>query len=233
MIRNLKALGLALVAVLAMSAMAAAGAQGKEPAQVTLEAAEGTIDGTQIGSGTFVRSSRKVTCNEGSFVAHVADGDTTITTTKPTFDSCTGPLGLPATVDMNGCDFGFELEGEEVEGVHKYTAVASLTCNEGGHATITVKNAEGGTVCQYSFTNEGNEGLNTIELTNEAAGEETPKDWGEADINVTGIDSTRTAGSAFVCGPATDENGALEGDWALKGTDGEEQLPTGLTVSTH
>lgn len=240
MTRNLKALGLALVAVLAMSAMAASGAQAdpKNPAQVTLGSAEGTIDATQIGTGTFTRTGRTVTCTEGHFEAHVDDGDTTITTTPAIFNGhCTGPLGFEATVDMNSCDFHFELLGTEVEGVDEFTATAGLECtNENDHAIINVYNgaheAEN-IVCQYTFNETGNEDLDTIKLTNEPAGEGTPEDWVRAHIELSNIHSTRTVGSAFVCGGATDnEETTLEGEWELKGTNNAEEA-TGLTVSTH
>lgn len=203
--------------------------EGEVP--LTLEAGEGTVDADQVGTWRFVRSGRTVECEEGGFVAHVENEDKAITSTEPSLAGCTGPLGLLTIVDMNGCDFHLALNAEEKEGGgDTFTAEKGIFCPAEASITFTTLDAEEGVVCELTFPEQ--EGLTTIDLTNEAANEEIPKDWIKAHLSVAGITATRTMGSAFICGPVHDESGALEGVWALKGTNSADE-PTGLTVSTN
>lgn len=237
MIRNLKAFGLALIAVFAMTAVAAAGAQAQGSAQLTVEGGgTATLDGTQPEGEVQVltRGVREVTCNVATFHAEESNGDTTATIT-PTYDDCHTNLGGPATITMNECDYLFHLSADAGD---TFTATADLKCPAGKqvviHAYISEtqhKNSPNSPSCQYTFGETGNQGLGTIDLTNKEAGPETPKDWILADINVGEVDSKRTIGSALLCGPENHTTGTLIGEAILKGTKGGE--PAGITVSTE
>ncbi len=237
MTRNLKALGLALVAVLAMTAFAASAAQATSPAEVTAEGGQATIDGLQEGELTvFTRGARTVTCETADLHADVTNGAGSITA-FPTYEDCHANLGLPATVTMNDCHFNFSLT-ENSGGT--FTAVSGLECADPNEKVeIHVYNnhtdhTAGTSQCTYTFGEQGNK--NTIELTNKPAEGETPKDWVTADINVGGIVSTRPNntthghGGLLSCGAENHTTGTLVGQASLKGTDDEENY-VGVTVS--
>src|SRR3982750_3566586 len=116
MTRNLKALGLALVAVFAMTAVLSSAAQaqikvttGVSPAWLTGEA----VNHTGIASAkthTFTLTGGQVlTCTEPKFHATVKNGDTSITIV-PTYNNCDAKIGVEVfktTVTMNDCDYVF------------------------------------------------------------------------------------------------------------------------------
>jgi len=111
MIRNLKALGLALAAVFAMSAMAASASSASVPTS------DGpvTLTGIETGSETnYVEAlGIKIKCPGSTYKGEaVGGGDlasgTTTATMKPTYVNCT-TAGFPTTIDLNGCDFVLHL----------------------------------------------------------------------------------------------------------------------------
>ena len=100
MIRNLKALGLAVVAVLAMTALAAPASQA---ASFTAASYTATLEGEQLAAESHVftlAGGRTVTCTSAKFKGTLAAPSSTATIT-PTYSSChANILGaiLPATV---------------------------------------------------------------------------------------------------------------------------------------
>jgi hypothetical protein len=237
MIRNLKALGLALVAVFAMSAMAASAAQAvTDDAQVTVETFPAIFDGTQNGVQVFNREGRTMTCTTAEFHSEVqsTDSKTTITV-KPTYSGCHSNIPLigtlPMTVTMNGCDYLLHLTKDTPSGT--FTADTTIVCplnkeievhiyqNHANHTSNT-------SLCTMKFPAQTPGG--TIDLTNKAAGGTTPKNWIEADINLAGITSTVTPANV-VCGLNHDATGSLTGNATLKGTNAAKEAQ-GLTVST-
>jgi hypothetical protein len=122
MTRNLKALGLALVAMLALGAMSAASASATD--RVTTE--ENTGEGITAVRGELNRfeitGGPEVVCETANFAGTVDNGDTTGTFVPeysgepgegaPHVD-CTSSAG-PALVDMNEC--AYILSGNTVEG---------------------------------------------------------------------------------------------------------------------
>jgi hypothetical protein len=120
--------------------------------------------------------------------------------------------------------------------------VADLDCNHTGHIVIDVWLSKAAheeskaPTCQYTFSDthngvEVNQDLEGIELTNMPADGETPVNWITADVEVEDIVSTRTAGSALVCGPLLDNEGALDTKTKLKAEN--EGGEVGATISTH
>jgi hypothetical protein len=145
MIRNLKALGLALVAVFAMMAMAAQGAQGEEGADFTPASFPTTIDITNESTFTWaVPGLPTQTCAEVSGHAILEDASPELTATEIQFATChvvTLGITFPVTVDMNGCHYLFT--------AHTYTPKATegdgaadgdvhIVCPEDREKTITV-----------------------------------------------------------------------------------------------
>jgi hypothetical protein len=153
MIRNLKALGLALVAVFAMSAVAAstASAQGAHNGMLTADGPM-TLKGTQTGellANSLTAFGQKVTCpgNEAIYTGHkynitphekIPSGETTVTIT-PHYGICQIAPTIKVTVDMNGCDFVFHLT-ETVTGTteDKYKITSTIVCPKEKHISITL-----------------------------------------------------------------------------------------------
>ena len=106
MIRNIKALGLALVAVFAMSAVAASAAQAEKQAAFWADGYTATID-TTGGTQTFVTGSGEVSCGEVHGKGELKEESTSLTSTNVEFTNCTADGFFPATIDMNSCDFHF------------------------------------------------------------------------------------------------------------------------------
>jgi hypothetical protein len=119
--RNLKALGLALVATLALAAIAATGSSAEEGKEASFWAAEGAVkidatgDGTQIFNTEIGSLQCHQTGPEGETSVHgtakYKEETKELTSENIEYTNCTapGPFGtnFPVTVDMNGCDFKF------------------------------------------------------------------------------------------------------------------------------
>jgi len=153
MIRNLKVLGLALVAVFAMGAVAASAAsaanQGKltSDGPVTLTVTETGAKGSD--SNSLHAFGSKVECFGSTYAGHkvggtsfLASGETTATLT-PTYNqkecrSFTGATEREATVETNGCDFVFHI-GETTGGVEgTYGVTADVVCPVGNKIHVGV-----------------------------------------------------------------------------------------------
>jgi hypothetical protein len=135
MIRKFKTLGLAIVAVLAMSAVAASAAQAT-PGTVTLDGGnttEAAFHAAQVAgeSHTFTLPNKRVlSCAVATFTGTVKNGDTAVTA-APTYENChvtLTPNTWPATVFMNGCDYNFTLQTKIVGDV--WDTDAHLECPE-------------------------------------------------------------------------------------------------------
>jgi hypothetical protein len=244
MTRNLKALGLALVAALTMgAAMAVPAAQAQlEDAKLTAEESPVTLDGTQEGLLVKTRNGRSFHCTTADFHAIANSGDTTIDIT-PTYSGCTSNIGGgPMTTTMNGCTYRLHLKKDTIDHgggnvTSTYTAETQLLCPPNQKVQLHVYSSHTNhtnnvNLCTYEYSPQIVDG--TIDLTNEPAGPgfpETPKNWIRAHFNITGIDSTRTAGGALLCGNETDSAGAMHGTVIFKGTtlDGSNN---GITIST-
>lgn len=174
MIRNIKALSLALVAVFAMSAVAAAGASAAEftaetsPVSVTAEQTAGaqhvfSVDGTEVK------------CTTAKFAtAGTVEAPATSITVHPTYAGCTAFGFLEASVKTTGCDYKlFAAGGINVvcEGSNQIV-ISAASCeakvpaqeiasglsyvNEGGSpSTVKVQAALSGTV----LTNKTKDGF--------------------------------------------------------------------------
>jgi hypothetical protein len=199
--RNLKALGLAVVAVLAMSAFVASAAQASN---FTAAKYPTVIKGVQInGEHNFTAAGTGVKCKEAAFSGE-ATGPTKDLTISAAYGTCKDEIfGLSATVTMNGCNYTFtEPASGEVDLVcpaGKIVEVHASTC------TITV------------FPKNG---LKTSTYTN-GASDVTLK------ANVTGIEYQVDRG--FLCPIASTyatkhSDGIYEGEATVTGTSGGEAV---------
>ncbi len=220
MIRNLKILGLASLGVLVLAAVAASAAS----------AANGTItsDGpvTLLGEETggtannqFTAFASNIRCPGSSLTIHKynetphnlvpSDTDTaTITWHHPDVGCTATALNLPATIDMNGCDWVPHF-GETVAGkTDTYSILATTVCTAGNHVKMTVFNAaKTATVCTITFTENvaGYTGLEAVDTTT-----------GDVDIvgTATGI-SVDEEGT--LCGTHSESGATMKTDMTIRG----------------
>jgi len=182
MIRNLRVLGLAFVAVLAMSALAATAAQAAP--QFTCSAYECSATGSNtIGSETFTTEAGGVQCDSHFTVEEVGttvgtgiqNAETKVTVT-PTYTGCTAFGFLGATVNVEGCDYVFTATEKIAEGV--YTHHVDVVCPTGQSIKITAGTCKAEVKAQT--------GLTRVKTTNLANGTVTVQpEVGGISLNVT------------------------------------------------
>jgi hypothetical protein len=221
MIRNLKALGLALVAVFAMSALAASAAQALP--ELTA-GAHGTAVGTEIihkdvGTGNnvgheFTVGNRKIKCDEVSFTGdNLATSQTTLTVT-PSYNKCTTTpaLGvvLHGTVTLNGCDYMFHATGFDAP---LWTASVDIVCPKDKLIEVHLYKNAGHTEEACTITIGPQEGLTGNSIENVAG---SPNDLRIIhDVNV----AVTIHGSKVLCGEGV--TATYEGTTTLKALDTE------------
>jgi hypothetical protein len=233
---NLKTFALALAAIFAMSALGTSAAQAEKGAVLTAESYPAKFDGTQTTAVVMNRAGRKTTC-AGATVTTEITGAATTGSAIPVFENChTIILGskLPITVTMNGCELVLHATADFIEGAHTYTAIGDLVCPAGKQMETHVyqnstKHLENISLCTYKTPPQS--GLKGIDVTNKPAAKGT-KDHIEVHINISGITTLRTGGSALTCGAEHDANTTLTGSILVQGTT-PEGAPNGLTVSTE
>ena len=166
MIRNLKVLGLALVAVLAMSAMVSSAASAAE--KFTASAGKGTkISAEDTSNIKFTVTGNTVTCTKAVFTGTAPGESFTEVSVNAEYSGCTA-FGLNATVTGFGqhgekepCTFNLEAKG-----------VADLNCPAGQDVTVdagpcTVHVPAQPNLGTLTYTNNGNHvdiGLNVTNI---------------------------------------------------------------------
>ncbi|HEV2790640.1 MAG TPA: hypothetical protein VGV69_05010 [Solirubrobacterales bacterium] len=192
MTRKFKALGLALVAVFAMSAVVASAASATE---FTSASSPVEFHGVQPKAEphVFTSDGYKTECGIATFSGKATTPTTTVTASA-FYDECTA-FTLPANITMNGCDYLFHLptSGDE--------ATVDLVCPAGKEVTI---DAGGGACVAHipPFT-----GKSSVTMT-------TKGDHVDAKPNVTGVTAQLTDVSPFFCpfsGNTTVNNATLTG----------------------
>jgi hypothetical protein len=143
MIRNLKALGLALVAVFAITAVtaSAASAQGKLTSDGPM-----TLLGTQTGEpvANALTIFGKTECPSATYTGHKvastphatipSTGATQVTIT-PHYGHCVSG-GFPSTISMNGCDYVFDIGATTGGIVGTYGVGTTIVCPVGKNIEI-------------------------------------------------------------------------------------------------
>jgi hypothetical protein len=210
MIRNLKTLGLTLVAVFALSAVSASSASAwfdwegeKHP----------TATGSNLGVLIFATATEELSCEGLTFENGEVDGAEIKAT--PTFSKCTftsGESSLPADFEPDGCKFVFhtdqkmELDCPAGKEIH-----VSLTLGKTKFNCLTIPEQTPKTPTAF-FTNEGTGASRDIRV--KAA--------------VEGIKYTKKG----FCGSGAFENGGFHGEMTIKG-DNAEGKQVGIWWTEH
>jgi len=129
MTRNLKALGLALVAVLAMSAMVASAASA-----ATFTATKGAKIQAESNSIEFTTTEQGVKCNKTVFKGTAPAASFTSITFNAEFAECKSTSGIDATVT----GFGQHGEAKPCDFVFYATGTIDLVCPAGEDLTVDI-----------------------------------------------------------------------------------------------
>jgi hypothetical protein len=240
MIRNFKVLGLALVAVFALSAVVASAAS----AQKGMLTSDGpvTLIGTQTGeknANSLTAFGGVVTCANAKYTGHkvstaaetktkeemkepthelLPSGAMSVTIT-PHYGVCNTNLivNFSTTVDMNGCDYEFDLT-ETVTGTKtdEYKITATVECPPEKHIVVTMftsaTHPTSGEFCKITITQKTSyDGLIARDTTN-----------GKIDITGTieGIEAhkeTTPWDESGLCSKQTTKEGILHIDATVEG----------------
>jgi len=150
MTRNLKALGLALVAVFAMSAVMASAASAESAFKFKSEGTPTKLTGKQhAGNDVFTTHTGTVSCNEAKYSGEQVGTEVSEVTVTPVYSECKafGLFNVPVTT--NGCVYTFKT-GTKTGAT--YAGSVSIVCPEG--KVIEVE-APGCTVTVGSQANVG------------------------------------------------------------------------------
>jgi len=206
MIRNLKFLGLALVAALAMSSvvasMASADVITSESAAVT------TATGKQEGTDVFKTHGGQVNCTTVTYTGTFSSGASSALV-APTFSGCSY-AGLAMTIDMNGCLYRINVTGgTSTEGS------IDIVCTGSNEITVTAPSV-GTKKCILHIPAQTD--LTKVKGTNIGAGATREI---TLDISITNIKYSQTAGTAETGNCATADSttgGTYEGTAIVTGS---------------
>jgi hypothetical protein len=244
MIRNLKALGLALVMVFTLSAVAASAASAQQgfltsDGPVTLVAEE-----TGVAANAFTAFGFRSECPGSTGTGHkynvtphtpIPSGATTFTLTshlKQANHNCrVFPGNFPTTADFNGCDYVTHIGETSGGGAGTYRGSTDLVCPEGQEITFTVfttiaEETNNKPFCILHIKPQT--GLTGIHGT----------DTGNGFIDLTGtlegihMSKTNATGISHLvlCPNQTTTTGKLDGDGTVKGLNAAGE-PTPISLS--
>lgn len=188
MSRNLKVLGLCLMAALAMSAVASSTASAwfKSTSHHTI------FSGSQVGTNTFATTAGTIHCAVATFAGTSTSTESEEVEVEPTYENCTSTPFGGATVHMNGCKYQITTNGQ-----------AHIICTGTNKIVVTAP------FCTITIYPQTLEGL-TFENTGSGSTEEV-----DATANVSGIHYTQTAGCTH--GAGTFSNGHYTGTVKMTG----------------
>jgi hypothetical protein len=158
MIRNLKTLGLAVMAIFALTAVASSAAQAIE---FHSEIENTTVTAkTETGSNSvFDAAGASISCASATFTGTQAAKTSATLTVTPAYSSCTflGILNVP--VNMNGCQYTFSANGEVAVTGASCTAITfeATGCKvevgkQSGLKEVTYTNLGAGTTREVTVT---------------------------------------------------------------------------------
>jgi hypothetical protein len=229
MIRNFKALGLALVAVFAMSAIVASAASATQGTLTTFPAGKTVIaTGEQTAEHEFSLTDQLVEgkpaltkCKKATFTgtAGVTTGAESVTA-HPEYSECTA-FGQPANITTTGCDYKLKV-GTFAAGAAPVTT--DVTCGAGSVIKI-----ETGT-CEVQVGTQA--GLGKSEVTN--SGSESPETAMDLLLHtsITGITYTVTKDNIGcpLSGTGTFFKGDYTGTTTVKAHDSATKAAVGITL---
>jgi hypothetical protein len=223
MIRNLKFLGLALVAVLAMSAVGAGAASADEfkaeSAPLTLTAKQGEP------TDTFSTHAGNVKCTTATYKGTQATTSATTIRVAPTYSGCTF-VGLNSTITTNGCEYLFHVPA--TAGVT--TGTVDIVCTGSNEITVTAPNpALGKAKCIVHVPPQT--GLGVVTYSNLGAGATREV---KVSVKLTGLKYSQTAGVAESGNCETKDNtttGTYEGSATVTGETHEGTTHIGIFLA--
>jgi hypothetical protein len=197
MIRSVKMLGLAVVAVLAMSAVVASAAMAEN---FHSESSPTVLSGSQTATHEFTTSVGTVTCTTATFAGEATGTSVSEVSVHPTYEGCKlSGINISVTITTTGCNYRFY-------NVASKSGPTDIVCETGKSITVA------GPGC--TVTVGGQTGLNSVSYANEGA--ETSRTV-KVTASVTGI-AYSTKG--FLCGTSSKTNGTYSGPTSVKGLTG-------------
>lgn len=216
--RNLKAVGLTLFAVIGLGAMFVPGAVAKYDSEKEVTSLVGTSEGAQTKKTKFGNT----VCQKAEFKGTqtgtaVGGGVFTAnhTTLHPTYTECKA-LGFNATWDTTGCDLTFTPATKtESTGPH---AVVDLV--KTGAAACDINIVAAGGLCSINIPEQTDMGLVDFMNVGVGATRDVTLDWTINSQDYNGV-------GGFCVGSGTD--GVIEGQVTVKGFSGESQVGIWVT----
>lgn len=240
MIRNLKAMGLALVAVFALSAVvaSAASAQGK----LTTEGGQAvTLTGTETGvkANALTAFGIPVECPGSSYTGHkdnvtphtfIPNLATSATITPHYATNCLALNTYPATVTKNGCDFVIRVgatTGEQTATKKTFAATFDVVCPAGKSIEVEVwEHAQAHTNVPWCTVKVGSQvGLVGAHVTSTPASDDL-----DLDGTVEGIKASRSGTKAILCPTSETSAAKFDLDVTVKAHNSLGN-PVGITVT--
>jgi hypothetical protein len=213
MARNLKALGLALCATMALGAVVASAASGQATEKLFhSEIEKTTLTATALTPVRFITGpGEEFVCNKIEITSTITPKTTGEITATPHYSECSikrEGLTIPAHIDTNSCDYLFTID-TEITSHEKYSGPTHINCTSPGDSITVTTTFLGGTQqCMHipaqtpttptvDYTNEGKEKTRDIKVTS----------------TVKGFTYTKTS----ICGEGTFNNAELTGEMTVKG----------------
>ena len=234
MIRNFKALGLAVIAVLAMGVVAVSAAQATTLSKTT-GAYPVTVTETQEGANTIfkVGAVRSIECSVATLDATLAAASAVTTLTAVISGCSSTPSSLPATVNMKSCDFTIKWNTPVEPANTTGTAALSIDCSTAGdaiHLTVykAAEHTEANVACTYAFGAQGPI-PGTVEYHNIGSGTTAEV---TLEKNLKEIKTKVITGTKLLCGGAAGEtvNATLIGNAKLTGEVAATKEHVGIAV---
>ncbi|HET8862665.1 MAG TPA: hypothetical protein VFM94_05385 [Solirubrobacterales bacterium] len=224
MIRNFRALGLALVAVFALSAMTASAASAQTQGTVTTNDGTaktllGTVDEEFLTGNSFTAFKEVVECVKTKYTFHkwnvtpheaVPYKATTMTVT-PHYSECyLFPGKFPATVFMNGCDYVVHIGDTTGLSGNEYKATLDVVCPPNKTIQIGIYSgaAHSVRVCTWDITSPT--GVGGAEWVHQ-------KDFDDSDL--AGSFKPIKYDKTGLCGNATDNEGKFDVNTTIEASD--------------
>jgi hypothetical protein len=165
MTRNLKVLGLALVAAFAMSALVASAASATAW-QFHSNTDNPVLTGSQEGTDVFTTDSGTVRCSEANYTGSATGTTNSTIEVAPTYEGCKLLFIINVTVDPNGCKYLFHAETTTNTGgtpaVIHYEGSVDIVCTGGNVIVVTAPGCD--------ITVPAQTGLKTVTFTNLGSG---------------------------------------------------------------
>jgi hypothetical protein len=222
MIRNLKVMGLALVAVFAFAAMSASAASAQNGKLTSTGPV--TLDGTEIAGATnsFTAFGAEVKCPGSTITGHkynvtphelIPSGAETATLTpdiiQPNCVAIEGGTTHKATVTMNGCDYVLHIGETDTSKPDTYKTTVTVVCPAGKSIIVDV------------YFSASNENLKVCEIT---VGPQTPSgpptltDETNGHLTLNGTYTEIHASRSGVCGNSSEEHAQFHANFTITGT---------------